>query len=106
MARNDWDVGRREGWKPSSALDNLERILGLTSKIGQGVKAARETRGQALSKDMLLVVGQNGKNYKRLINADDVRALKTQLQSLEPKIKNSDVDTMGTFQFFKDDIEN
>ena len=106
MARDDyWNTGRTEGLKSSTALENLERVLGLTQNVSQRVQARREERGNALQRDMLLIVGQDGKNYKRLIDSGDISALKTQLQSLGDKVKKADVDTSGLYDFFINDID-
>ena len=65
MARDDyWNTGRTEGLKSSTALENLERVLGLTQNVSQRVQARRQERGNALQRDMLLIVGEDGKNYK------------------------------------------
>ena len=106
MARDDyWNTGRMEGLKSSTALENLERVLGLTQNVSQRVQARRQERGNALQRDMLLIVGEDGKNYKRLIDSGDISALKTQLQSLGDKVKKADVDTSGLYDFFINDID-
>ena len=67
--RRDWgNIGRKpQGLKSSTAFDNLERVLGLAGGLADRVKSRREDRGNALQRNMALIVGQNGKNYKRLI---------------------------------------
>ena len=106
MANGDyWNRGRREGLKSSSALENLERVLGLTQGMAQRAKSRKEERGNALQRDIALIVGQNGKNYKRLIDSGDISPIKKQLESLGDKVKNSDVDTMGIYDFYLKDID-
>ena len=107
MARDDyWNTGRTEGLKSSTALENLERVLGLTQNVSQRVQARRQERGNALQRDMLLIVGEDGKNYKRLIDSGDISALKTRFQSLGDKIKKADVDTSSLYDFFIKDMDN
>ena len=105
MARDDFRQPRRQGWKPSSGFENLERALGLVADIAGGVRAKREERGNAIQRDMRLIVGNNGENYKRLINVGDVNELKSRLETLQARVETSDVDTSGLYEFFKKDID-
>ena len=44
MAEEYWNRGRREGIQQSSALDTLERVLGIGSNIAGRVQANRDRR--------------------------------------------------------------
>ena len=44
MAEEYWNRGRREGIQQSSALDTLERVLGIGSNIAGRVQANRDKR--------------------------------------------------------------
>ena len=104
--RDWWNIGRKpQGLKSSTAFDNLERVLGLAGGLADRVKSRREDRGNALQRNMALIVGQNGKNYKRLIDSGDISALKQQFESLGEKVKRSDADTMGIYDFYIKDME-
>ena len=81
MARDDyWNSGgRREGIQSSSALDNLERILGIGQGIASNIQAGRDRRSETFKVRMASILGA-GENqpalHKRTFNNSLINEMK------------------------------
>lgn len=94
MAEEYWNRGRREGIQQSSALDTLERVLGISSNIAGRVQANRDKREAS----QLQWIGALTSGFDSNYNATSVQNISDQIK--EYKRNNVGKMTADTIDMF------
>ena len=103
MAEEYWNRGRREGIQQSSALDTLERVLGIGSNIAGRVQANRDRR-RGLS---LKSIDYMTRGFENEYVLEKLNNLNSQLDTYRSENqKDWDVDTHDLYKLKKDSIQN
>ena len=103
MAEEYWNRGRREGIQQSSALDTLERVLGIGSNIAGRVQANRDRR-RGLS---LKSIDYMTRGFENEYDLEKLNNLNSQLDTYRSENqKDWDVDTHDLYKLKKDSIQN
>jgi len=103
MAEEYWNRGRREGIQQSSALDTLERVLGIGSNIAGRVQANRDRR-EAYNQRYLATLTEG---FEKIT---DNNILQQRLDSLtkfkEEKISDATAESMDMFNLMEQRLKN
>lgn len=110
MAREDyWNRGRVEGVQKSTALDTLERILGITGNVAGNIQQNRQKRGEAFQVRLssMLDIGRNREAiHKRSFDNDTLTQLKANLvEELGEGSKRVDLTTRELYNNYLKEID-
>ena len=110
MAREDyWNRGRVEGLQKSTALDTLERILGITGNVAGNIQQNRQKRGEAFQVRLssMLDIGRNREAiHKRSFDNDTLTQLKANLiEELGEGSKRVDLTTRELYNNYLKEID-
>ena len=110
MARDDyWNRGRREELRSPTALDTVERILGISSNIADTVRQNREVRADSIQRGLSRITGPNGINYKSLYGVNDdakIKAIKDSVLEYKDRVYKADADTIDLYNYILKDIDS
>lgn len=102
MANGDyWNKNRREGLEGSSALGNLERILGLSQGISQRISSRRKERRN----HFLTMADAITRGFESEFDNTNVRHMVSKLENLYNKSSNkNDVETRDAYKVYMDKL--
>ncbi len=104
MAEEYWNRGRREGIQQSSALDTLERLLGMGSDIAGRVQANRDKRGAAYITTIRNIINSN--DYTKMIDNNVIYDnVERRLINMKDDISRADIDTQEFYKQVLGDIK-
>ena len=111
MATNNyWERGRVQGVQKSSALDTLERILGISGGVAENIQRGRDRRSEQFKVRMSSALDMSGNKlpiHQRTFDNDLIAAAKTAFEEqVGPGINRANLETRELYASTLKEMEN